>query len=375
MLLPYVLTRGALGDDDAGIAESGNGIPDIIDEARYEVDFWLRLRDGTGYGHGLTNPNGNNEIFQAGPTALSAWANAANAAMLADAFRLAGKPDLAKQYEAAAVEAYDVANGSSDPMLDRTMDAGFVTFRGRDLKMMAAAFLYNVTGDQSYEAVVEAESVCARPDSEIQNDNGSQLWATAAYLMTPQTVHFQTLWDNMKASVISQAKSKETSWMDTRPSRRSTDEGAGYFRTIQNVHHTLIAHAVTTEAAERDLFRKALALEADWGLGRNPLNWIEMGTATTPLAARRSVQQMYTQIKGDGIPGVPPGQTPYCNLDDWSSGMTMGRPSALYENGYPADFPNTWPIGEGCFETPWVWAHTEFTPQQTMRGKSVHRGP
>ncbi len=56
MLLPYILTDGKLNDDNLGIAESGNGIPDILDEARNEVDFWLRLRDGDGYSHGLTNP-------------------------------------------------------------------------------------------------------------------------------------------------------------------------------------------------------------------------------------------------------------------------------------------------------------------------------
>ena len=48
MLLPYLLSNGKIGDDNLQIAESGNGIPDIIDEARNEVDFWLRLRDGKG---------------------------------------------------------------------------------------------------------------------------------------------------------------------------------------------------------------------------------------------------------------------------------------------------------------------------------------
>jgi len=65
----------------------------------------------------------------------------------------------------------------------------------------------------------------------------------------------------MKASVIAQAKAKETGNIDTRPSRRATDETEMYFRTIQNVHHTLIAHAVTTDATEKALFRKALGLE------------------------------------------------------------------------------------------------------------------
>ncbi|MBN2010048.1 glycosyl hydrolase family 5, partial [candidate division KSB1 bacterium] len=43
MLLAYILTEGALSDDDCRIAESGNGIPDILDEARNEVDLWLNL--------------------------------------------------------------------------------------------------------------------------------------------------------------------------------------------------------------------------------------------------------------------------------------------------------------------------------------------
>jgi hypothetical protein len=374
MLLPYILSKGAIGDDDAGIAESGNGIPDILDEARYEVDFWLRVRDGKDFGYGITNPNSKDEFFQAGSNAMAAWASAANAAMLADAFRIAGNAALADQYKASAIEAYGVAGASADPMLDKTMDAGGATFRGRDLKMTAAAYLYNVTGDQTYEAVVQSESACTTATAEILNTKMNQLWATAGYLMTPQAIHFQSLWDNMKASVISQAKKVETSKMDARPSRRSTNENDGYFRTVQNVHHSLVAHAVTTDATDKALFRKALALEADWGLGRNPANLIEMGTSTTPLEAKRGVKYMYTAGVDDGVPGTTPGQTPYCNLEDWDTSMTMGSPSKLYKDSYPADFKNTWPIGEGCFETPWVWAHSEFTPQQTMRGKTALYG-
>jgi len=374
MLLPYILTKGAISDDNAGISESGNGIADVLDEARFEVDFWLRVRDGKDFGYGITNPNSSNEFFQAGTNAMAAWASAANAAMLADAFRIAGNKTLADQYVASAVEAYGVANASADTMLDKTMDAGGATFRGRDLKMTAAAFLYNVTGDQTYEAVVQSESTCASATSVILNSTRNQLWATAGYLLTPQTVHFQSLWNNMKASVISQAKSVEAAYIDTRPSRRATNQTDGYFRTIQNVHHTLVAHAITTDATEKSLFRKALALEADWGLGRNPGNFIEMGTSTTPLETKRGITYMYTAGRDDGVPGTTPGQTPYCNLDDWDTSMTMGSPSKLYADAYPTDFKNTWPMGEACFETPWVWAHNEFTPQQTMRGKTALYG-
>ena len=158
MLLPYILTDGRLNDDNLKIAESGNGIPDILDEARNEVDFWLNLRDGAGYSYGLTNPTSGNALYQAGTTAISAWASAANASMLAYCFMLAGINDLRDTYTNAAVTAYNYANGLADPQLNTSQGLGDYTVRGKDLKMTAAAYLYNLTGDVNYENTVSSLS-------------------------------------------------------------------------------------------------------------------------------------------------------------------------------------------------------------------------
>lgn len=374
LLLPFFMTAGAMSDDDLGITESGNGIPDLLDEARNEVDFWLRLRDGDAYSHGLTNPNGSSELFQAGPTAAAAWANAVNAAMLADAFRVAGLTSLADHYRDEAVAAYGFADALADPMLDEGIEVDTGLIRGRDLKMTAAAHLYNLTGDTSWEDVVFAESVCAAGPATINNLDRNQIWGTAAYLVTPQTVHRQAMWNSMRTAIIAEARSREADLMDGRPSRRATDQVPAYFRTGQHVDRTIIAHAVTDDPVERSRFRKALALEADWGLGRNPMNRIHMTTAHSPLAGKRGVPEAYTSGMDDGVPGVHPGHTPYMNLDDWGSSMVMGRPSALYEESFPGDVQNTWPIGECYFPSRWVWAHNEFTPRQTMRGKTALYG-
>ena len=111
-----------------------------------------------------------------------------------------------------------------------------------------------------------------------------------------------------------------------------------------------------------------------WGLGRNPLNMILMTTATTPLEKFRSVENAFTAGRNDGTRGLNPGHTPYYNMDDWGGkrGMIMARPRWMAERGYP-EF-DLWPRGETCFNTRWVWAHTEFTPQQTMRGKTALYG-
>jgi endoglucanase len=378
MLLPFYLTGGAIKDDNLDIAESGNGIPDILDEARNEVDFWLRLRDGAAYSHGLTNPNTSNEFFQAGPTAVAAWANAANAAMLADCFRIAGLTSQMNEYCDSAVVAYKFASGLTDQMLDKTQGIGDAVISGGDLKTMAAAFLYNITGETTYEDAVNLGSVVTNTTSlfdDYNNGNSrNQVWATAGYLFTPRTVHYPVLFANMKASIIYQAKQMEANYINTRPSRRSTSNVAGYFKTAQNVQQTLIAHAITDVSSDKTFFRKALVLEADYGLGRNPMNMIQMTTASTPLENKRSVTDAYTTGGNDGTPGMHPGHTPYFNLDDWNCGMTMGCPSKLYANAYPANFKTTWPADEGYFPTRYVWAHVEFTPQQTMRGKAALYG-
>jgi hypothetical protein len=368
MLLPYILTSGAISDDNLGIAESGNGIPDIIDEARNEVDFWLRLRDGQGYGYGLTNPNGSDVFYQAGANAIGAWASAANSAMLAEAFRIAGQTTLMNAYRDSAVNAYTFAGGLTDQMLDFKQGIGDGIIRGRDLKMLAAACLYNVTGNTVYENVINTESEVTSTTSTIIDVTAyNQLWATAAYLFTNRTVNYPALYSNMKASIINEAKNSEVNYSNSRPSRRSTDNNTGWFHTEQNVQRTILARAIATIQADKDLLENALILEADWGLGRNPANLIQMTTATTPLSSKRSVDAMYISGQDDGTPGQHPGMTPYFNTADWGGNMVMGNPSWMTAFSYPDN--SMWPKGEVYFNTRYVYAHSEFTPQQTMRGK------
>jgi len=369
MLLPYILTAGNLPSDELGIAESGNGIPDVLDEARMEVDFWLRLRYGKGYSHGVSCP-GNNTLYQADNTPMAAWVNAANAAMLADAFRISGHPALMEQYRDSAIVAYTYAGSLSNQMLDTDFMAGL---RGRDLKMTAAAFLYNVTGDTRYEDVIQSESLVSGPTSDfIRANQYNQLYAMAAYLSSPMTVNYPVLQDHMRSAAVYQAKQREANYSMVRPSRRSSDGDYGWFHTEQHVQRTILAHAIASDPGDKAFLEDALTLEADWSLGRNPANVIQMTTATTPMDTLRSILQCYTTGFNDGSPGVHPGHTPYMNLHDWGSGMVMSRPSWLTEKGYPAI--GEWPESEAYYDVRYVYAHCEFTPAQTMRGKQALYG-
>lgn len=366
LLLPYILTNGKLNEDNLGIRESGNGIPDLIDEARYEVDFWLRLRDTKGgYSFGVNNATPDDKImYQAAAHPYMAWASAANAAMLADCFRIAKKPDLAEEYRKKAEEAWKVADGQA---LDFKYSIGNGSIRGRDLKMIAAAHLYNVTGDRKYEDVMAQESVITTPTSPSEEvDKHNQLWGNAAYLMCAKfkwrPIHHPDLLKNMERAIIAESMKKHVEPSESRPSRRSSDEAYGWFQSIQEVQKLCLAHAVTQDSAERTRFHRALILEADYGLGRNPLNATQM----TGIG-RRAPEDIYTSGRMDGTPGVHPGHTPYMNADAWVKDFFMGDPQWMASRGYPEW--KDWPHGEALWRARYCFANNEFTPQQSMRGK------
>ena len=364
LCLAYILSDGALNDDDLRIAESGNGIPDILDEARNEVDFWLNLRYNGGYSHGITNPDGNNYLYQAGNTPMAAWANALNSAMLAYCFQIAGLNDLKNTYQDSAIIAYNYVNSLSNPMLSTKIEE----IRGADFKMMTAAYLYNLTGETQYEDVVKKESKVTGPNSSIYLQGSyNQLWGTAAYLLTKREVHYPELQANMKAAIFAKAYSKETNNITKRPSRRGYSAEQAWWQTNQDMHRTIIAHALADAPEDQLNFLDALVMEADWGLGRNPLNMIQMTTASTELADKRSVENCYTSGRDDGTPGLHPGHTPYLNVDPWGGEMVGSRPDKVFKQFYPNI--SQWPHASKYINTRFIWAHSEFTPRQTMRGK------
>jgi endoglucanase len=366
LLMGYLLSGGKLDADDTGIRESGNGIPDLVDEARNEVDLWLRLRDGEAYAHGLTNPaRGRQVLFQAGTTTMAAWANAANCAMLADAFRLSGHATEMGHYRDEAIRAYRFAGRQADPQLGDLQDVGDSMMRGRDFRMMAAAFLFNVTGEMEWEEVMAADSVVAHELQPIEaRRQWNQFWGTAAYLLSPRERRHPELWARMRAAVRAQAFDHNVRFMDQRPSRRSSNNN--WWQTAHNLHLVVLAHAVSDSAADRQQLHRAMLLEAEWGLGRNPGNIVEM----TGLGSRR-IENCYTSGRNDGTPGLHPGHTPYNNLEPWGGPHNGSNPRWFAERGYPDWDQGGWPHQEAHFNNRYCWANAEFTPRQTMRGKTL----
>ena len=368
LLLPYFLTNGRIDEDDLGIAESGNGIPDIIDEARNEVDFFLACRDGEAYCQGVTNPSKEWSImFQAGATTMAAWANAANCAMLADCFRIAGNDSLRTYYTEEAVKAFNFAGRQENLQLDDIQSVGTSSMKGRDFKQLAAAFLYNLTGDTAWEDIMAEESVVKGPDSKVSNSRGGyQIWGAAAYLGCPHEHHYPALYENIKKAVNAQVDAEHIIPSGIRPSRRSTNDSR--WQTSENLQMVLLAHYIATSDARRQQLEKSMYMEADWGLGRNPSNTVEM----TGLGERH-ITDCYTTGRNDGVPGSHPGQTPFNGTETWSPG-DGGDARIVLNRCYPAWDIAVWPTQESFFNIRYMWVNGEFTPRETMRGKMALLG-
>ena len=371
MLLPYILSGGRLTEDNLGIRESGNGIPDLIDEARNEVDFFLSIRDGEAYSQGVTNPSADwTTMFQAGCTTMAAWANAANCAMLADAFRIAGIDSLRNYYTNEAVKAFNFASRQENQQLDDFQDIGSIRMRGRDFRQMAAAFLYNLTCDTSWEKIMVDGSVIKDDHTPLfkrGHDGYYQLWAAAAYLTCPNNHHDGAFYENLKASVKAHAADYNINKVSLRPSRRAATDVR--WQTSQNLQLVMLAHYLTTDPQERDMLEDVMYTEASWSLGRNPGNIVEM----TGLGTRH-LENVYSTGRNDGAPGTHPGQTPFNGTETWSPGHNGGDGRLLTNLCYPSWNDGGWPRQESYFNQRYFWVNGEFTPRETMRGKMALMG-
>ena len=366
LLLPYILTDGRLSEDNLSIRESGNGIPDLLDEARNEVDFFLSIRDGEAYSQGVTNPSADwTVMYQAGCTTMAAWANAANCAMLGEAFRIHGHEELCRYYTAEAIKAFRFAEKQAVSQLDDWQNIGTSSMRGRDFKQMAAAFIYNLTGDTQWEDIMVAESVAkdgvAPLFSKERRNNYYQIWGAAAYLACPQERHYPEYYDNLVKSVDKQADENNVCHMTTRPSRRTANDPR--WQTSENLQMVLLAHYVADTDQRREQLEQAMYIEAGWGLGRNPSNTVEM----TGLGERHIID-CYTTGRNDGVPGSHPGQTPFNGTETWSPG-NGGDARIILNRCYPDWYTGGWPHQESFFNIRYMWVNGEFTPRETMRGK------
>jgi len=369
ILLTYYLTPGAFSDNQLYVSEINNGIPDVMDEALYEIDWWLRMRDSKGgYLTGLTNITDQKVNYAGAPCAWQGWCVAAGCAMAADCFRLANRPDLQEKYSEEAINAFNWANEQTSTMLDIS-ESGL---RGKDLKMTAAAFLFNLTGDKNYEDIIYTLSEVKDGSSMVKNPGlWEQQYASIAYILTPQKVKHPEFQSNLKTAIIRQAKSDYVDKMHSSPTKaaRWSAKWEGVMQTSNEMSLVAMAHKISDNSDDKKYFEKGMYAEAEWTLGRNPLGLVQMTGLTD-----RCFTQAFAPGRRDGFPGLTPGWTPYMCRDGWMRGDDNIIGCDWYTSrNYPAD-KEMWPWGEHFWNSRYCVPNGETTAQQTFRQKIVLYG-
>ncbi|MDR0834150.1 MAG: glycoside hydrolase family 9 protein [Candidatus Symbiothrix sp.] len=175
MMLSY-LENPDIWTDDYNIPESGNGIPDLLDEAKWGMDWLLRMQETDGSVLSIVGlssaspPSAATGQSLYGPASTMSTTSAAKAFAIGyKVFKQIGLTEYANQLQTAALNAWNwaeqhpnvifhnntSANGSTGLGAgDQEIDEGDVARRA-SVRMAAALYLYEMTGENHYLAVFE----------------------------------------------------------------------------------------------------------------------------------------------------------------------------------------------------------------------------
>ncbi len=163
--------------DDFNLPESGNGLPDLLDEVKWELDWLLRMQNADGsvlskvavifFNDSSTTLIYTNQIFYGAASASATFSTAATFAHAARIYQSAGQAAYATTLRNAAIAAWNWA--VANPNVTFT-NAGFSSatpevdsYTRSMYQLCAAIYLYALTGENSHRTYVEANYTNAHP--------------------------------------------------------------------------------------------------------------------------------------------------------------------------------------------------------------------
>lgn len=366
LLFLYEMAPAAFTDGQLNIPESGNGLPDLLDEAAWLIRFYHRTRHAlmaAGYSSGgvggsrvagdwFGSDTGPNDVglgswqdthrdwVVLGADAFLTYRYSGLAAHFAYLLRTHGLTDPeGVNWEQEARDAYTWAAANTLPAdLTPKHSQNLVAMR-----LYAAASLYRLTGEASFQTRFVTDVDNARGSNNALIYAGSALnddWAYPAfvYLLLPDSVSADPSVSNvLRNAVTATCNQLLLDHVDDRACRW----GGNFFFPMLVGHGTtpminlaVIGYAVaqTYQPAQLPLWRRHIFTTADYFLGNNPQN------------------QVWITRVGDRSP------TELFNLDWWYSGKTEVR-MGLVPYG-PWKEQDMGPLG------PWNhnWAHQYVYP-------------
>ncbi len=346
----YELNPNGCGDGELNLPESGNGIPDIIDEAKWGVDLWKRMQKSDGKVPPYTTPypspgslDNTEAIYACAPTNEAGLLYAGMAAAMGYYFKKFGKSALATEYITSAKKSYGVSGSG-------------------DARAAAALWLWRATGDNSYHNAFKNN----RPSfsTHLYNESdGLGTYLAATYVFSPGAD--AGVVSTYRNEIIGRANDHINKIKnDAMRVRKKWDWMGGY--TLPTTMALPIAYKLTGDTKYRDYH----ALECDYYLGGNPLNmtWI------TQFGEKHPTDILHVEARSRWGPrglGAPLGIVPYGPAAYYRAGEPTswcGQTATAQNSCYPSH--SEWSIAELWFEWPAIVCNNEYTVHQTV-GPSI----
>lgn len=373
LMTTYEMAPENFTDGELNIPESGNSIPDILDEASWLLKYFKRTRHialEKGYATGGIAGSRVHGDYWSKPTMKPSWEDdrkwflfgeesmasfryAGQSAQLACCLQLSGNPDSAKEWKNEAIEVYEWA-------MNHTLPGDDIS----DARFFAAAWLYRLTGESTYHQQIKADDPVNDSKMEMPAENRKWTsWGVWAYATM----------DRSKADEKLQKKMQDLAiwWADTmnvRPSQlRAFRFGNAWGHpmvvgqaTTPKVFPCMIAFELTGDTK----YLETMIHTSDYMLGGNPLNYCWV----SGLGDRSPKEILHIDSWVDQMDEPVEGQVPYGPVFEGNrGGPGFNGPwdgDLMRAIVYPET--NLWPGHELWSENRWCPITNEYTVHQNI---------
>lgn len=341
LLSVYLMNPKNFKDGQLNIPESGDGLPDVINEALWGLEPWRKAQKDNGAAGGwieaeshpkITNPGEDTQhYYLSAATCESSMQYAGYASMAALALKEVGDRELAEIYQESARRAYEFGLNPANrfiasyryPVIEKvdgknTIVMHTYSYREKATVPIGDLFkssfnLYLLTRDKKY-----LEPVFQRK-KELLKEFSDMFWATSPlvyteFLLNGKDSGLDEYWEAYRKSVLKTAETR-LAWMeDNYPYRIPWYPiGHAYVSHMSwgNYHPARLARffIAAYQISRERVYRDAAYLCNDWHNGVNPTGQV----MTSGLGVNYPIRFLDLPSYGDDIAEYVLGITPYRN--------------------------------------------------------------